>query len=341
MEELSRWSVRLESIHLLCSAIYGQSTSSMSSDNKHSTPLEKTGASIIDRLKQFGRGRSHERASDGQSTLVHGRRSRSSSAMSVPRSTSRSRADGPIVSTGRGGAGNLIPKGSESHEPIDEPRGREPVSTSERVTHSGRGGAGNIRSPSRDPEVRKREAQESAAEAAVVHEHAAHDTGVHSTGRGGWGNISRSRSPAPNHEHVPLVSSGRGGAGNVHPVGALPDGHEIAEEDAQVLAEHKAHEEGVVHSTGRGGDGNILPGTPVVPPSEHLSQQHATSELEAHAHSTGRGGAGNIVDPSVSEEKEEKERGRSEHHTHGGLLGKIGEFVKHGSKSRERSVDKA
>ncbi|KZO98687.1 hypothetical protein CALVIDRAFT_478337 [Calocera viscosa TUFC12733] len=244
-------------------------------------------------------------------------------------SRSRSRTREGLVSTGRGGAGNMVPKGSEALQPGDEHRGREVNSTSERITHSGRGGAGNIRSPSRDPEVRKHEAEETAADAAVVHDHAAHDTGVHSSGRGGWGNISRSKSPAPNR--VPMVSSGRGGAGNVHAPGELPDGHAIAEEDASIIASHKAAEHGAIHSTGRGGDGNIIPGTPTVPESEHAEQLHAVEELEHNPHSTGRGGAGNIVG--------DEERGRTDHH-HGGLLGKIGDFVKSASKSRERSVDK-
>ncbi|KZT51208.1 hypothetical protein CALCODRAFT_148054 [Calocera cornea HHB12733] len=326
----------------------------MSSDSQP-PPLGRTtsgSGSLIERLKSFGRGRRDERGevdcgTDGQSTLVHGGQSRSSSGasdgpvlthfprfhqhtvMDAARSRSRSRTR-DLVSTGRGGAGNIVPKSAETVEGVDEPRGRELTSTSDRITHSGRGGAGNIRSPSRDPEARKAEAAESAAEAAVVHDHAAHDTGVHSSGRGGWGNISRSRSPAPNR--VPLVSSGRGGAGNVHAAGELPDGHAIAEEDAGVIASHKAHEHGVIHSTGRGGDGNIVPGTPVVPEGEHAEQVHATEELEHHPHSTGRGGAGNIVG-------EDEPRGRTEH-THGGLLHKIGDFVKNASKSRERSVDK-
>ncbi|EJT99166.1 hypothetical protein DACRYDRAFT_23786 [Dacryopinax primogenitus] len=243
------------------------------------------------------------------------------------RSRSRTRPDGPVVSTGRGGAGNMVPKSQESLEQVDEPRGRNPISTSERITHSGRGGAGNIRSPSRDPEARKREAAENAAEAAIVTEHAAKDTGVHSSGRGGWGNISRSKSPAANR--IPLVSSGRGGAGNVHAVGELPDGHAIAEEDSHVIADHKVHEHGIIHSTGRGGGGNILTGDPVVPGSEHTEQVHATSDLEHHAHSTGRGGAGNII-------PDEEERGRPAEHHHGSLLHKFGDFVKGSSKSRER-----
>ncbi len=44
----------------------------------------------------------------------------------------------------------------------------------------------------------------------------------HSSGRGGLGNINRSRSRDPHN--VPLVhSSGRGGVGNIHPGAKSPD----------------------------------------------------------------------------------------------------------------------
>ncbi|KAJ3732842.1 hypothetical protein DFJ43DRAFT_1071648 [Lentinula guzmanii] len=76
-------------------------------------------------------------------------------------------------------------------------RGREPAVNPDKVVSTGRGGAGNIRSPSRDigshphapvyPDPRQEELIRAEA----------NREGVHSTGRGGLGNMSRSRSRDP------------------------------------------------------------------------------------------------------------------------------------------------
>ncbi|KAJ3779049.1 hypothetical protein FB446DRAFT_712006 [Lentinula raphanica] len=77
-------------------------------------------------------------------------------------------------------------------------RGREPAVDPDRVISTGRGGAGNIRSPSRDvgshphhqvhPDPRQEE---------LIRAEAHREGAVHSTGRGGLGNMSRSRSRGP------------------------------------------------------------------------------------------------------------------------------------------------
>ncbi|KAJ3883934.1 hypothetical protein F5051DRAFT_390607 [Lentinula edodes] len=77
-------------------------------------------------------------------------------------------------------------------------RGREPAVHPDQVISTGRGGAGNIRSPSRDagsyshtpvgPDPRQEE---------LIRAEADREGAVHSTGRGGLGNMSRSRSRGP------------------------------------------------------------------------------------------------------------------------------------------------
>ena len=96
------------------------------------------------------------------------------------------------------------------------------------VTHSGRGGAGNIRSPSRDP-LNDRTAADADHERVVRALRDEERARAHSTGRGGVGNIARSRSrdpaaalasPGGNSQqlpaHAPSSTFGRGGAGNKH-----------------------------------------------------------------------------------------------------------------------------
>jgi hypothetical protein len=89
----------------------------------------------------------------------------------------------------------------------------------DKLYSTGRGGTGNIRSPSRDP---AKVDPTDAADHKVVHEHmVADESAPHSSGRGGLGNINRSRSREPhsttNSTSNPVHSSGRGGAGNIHP----------------------------------------------------------------------------------------------------------------------------
>ncbi|KAH9971545.1 hypothetical protein BGW80DRAFT_1460496 [Lactifluus volemus] len=205
-------------------------------------------------------------------------------------------------STGRGGAGNIrLP--SNERDPI-------PARDPDELISTGRGGAGNIRSPSRDPsrprsiadgaspsprrsssEVRGRPRSGYDQDRISIIS-AEHDTGVHSSGRGGAGNmvrsspsVSRSRSREPAH------TTGRGGYGNAYLGEPLEKG--ILEVDEYERAAH-AHPPGV-HSTGRGGVGNL---TLEQPSTEGAVHPHGADHPHAsHSHdytSTGRGGTGNI-----------------------------------------------
>ncbi|KAN0139328.1 hypothetical protein V8E53_002829 [Lactarius tabidus] len=111
-----------------------------------------------------------------------------------------------VISTGRGGLGNITRPDSKSRS-----RSRDPVNS------SGRGGAGNLYIG--DPvENRILEVEENER---AAHQHPA---GMHSTGRGGVANLTPEGVPyieklGPNHPHATHnhdhESSGRGGAGNI------------------------------------------------------------------------------------------------------------------------------
>lgn len=126
-----------------------------------------------------------------------------------------------------------------------------------------------------------------------------------SSGRGGAGNISRSRSRTPGKffgstPDSPRHSTGRGGAGNIT---GGPDGESV--DEAELYRAHHEHDGMCVahpsssklmsadrrptcrHSTGRGGRANLT--DLHSPPPEAPPHQHA--EFEA----IGRGGAGNMV----------------------------------------------
>ncbi|KAF8126150.1 hypothetical protein EV363DRAFT_595678 [Boletus edulis] len=202
-------------------------------------------------------------------------------------SRSLSRGRDTFKSSGRGGAGNIRNASlSRDERPTDGPddfshtRGREPVIHPDRVYSVGRGGAGNIRSPSRDA---YKDASETEYQAKLVREHAEATT-LHSSGRGGTGNISgsRSRSRGPAVVH----SSGRGGAGNIH-VGSSLKSEALDDEERM---QHVHHE--TTHSTGRGGVANITAAHE--PDIERVT--HHLGDLE----STGRGGVGNIRSRSAS-----------------------------------------
>jgi hypothetical protein len=188
------------------------------------------------------------------------------------------------LSTGRGGLGNIRQSStSRDTRPTAGPddfsptRGRElGIRGTDQVYATGRGGAGNMRSPSR--EVSDPSSPISEKEQKVIKDYlASHDAAPHSSGRGGLGNIDRSRSRDP---HTPVHSTGRGGAGNIH------TGHTISEavddEERKKLSVHH----GGVHSTGRGGAANFTATTePAVEHHHHKANPHE---------STGRGGVGNI-----------------------------------------------
>ncbi|KDQ49666.1 hypothetical protein JAAARDRAFT_143114 [Jaapia argillacea MUCL 33604] len=240
------------------------------------------------------------------------------------RSVSRGRE---FQSSGRGGAGNI--RRSESQDPStiapeELPRGREPApafSPTAKIVSVGRGGAGNFRSPSRDP---AKVGENHPQTASIISEHAANtaeyerelirasveakQNGVFSSGRGGAGNInksrSRSRGPAASISPHPFHSTGRGGAGNIKP----GDGVEIdLTEDHERQAHH--HDEGI-HSTGRGGLANM---TVLANPLPEEIPPHPAHEVV----SSGRGGAGNIRsrsasrDPSQARSPSREPNGRS------------------------------
>ncbi|KAF9218838.1 hypothetical protein BS17DRAFT_790517 [Gyrodon lividus] len=214
------------------------------------------------------------------------------------RSLSRGRE--AFHSSGRGGIGN-IRRSSQSRDtrPIDGPddfsptRGREPAVHSDRIISVGRGGAGNIRSPSRDAfrdrskthAISENTLAETEYEAKLLREHAEATT-VHSSGRGGAGNISGSRSRSRGPAAVVMHSTGRGGAGNIH------SGDSVKPDllDQQERRQHPHHEG--IHSTGRGGVANITGAHQ--PDIERVD--HRLGDFE----SSGRGGAGNIRSRSAS-----------------------------------------
>jgi len=210
---------------------------------------------------------------------------------------SQSRGREPFLSTGRGGLGNIRQTSlSRDTRPGVGPddfsitRGREPVPHQQQqnqVFSTGRGGAGNLRSPSRDPNSTGR-VEPDAAEQEVIREYvASHEGAVHSSGRGGLGNITRSRSRDPSATPNLVYSTGRGGAGNiVHGEGAQHVAENLDEEERIKLQ----HAHSGLHSTGRGGAANIT--ATQEPAVEHHAHGHTTPhEFE----STGRGGLGNIV----------------------------------------------
>ncbi|KAH6873492.1 hypothetical protein BKA70DRAFT_282827 [Coprinopsis sp. MPI-PUGE-AT-0042] len=197
---------------------------------------------------------------------------------------SRSRGRDLLQSTGRGGFGNIRQSSESRDRPADGPddfsatRGREPLANPTIMYSTGRGGAGNLRSPSRDasrgPDARERE---------VIKEYnQTHGDGPVSVGRGGLGNMSRSRSrdPAGGNRGV---STGRGGAGNIH---AHEGGYNVNALDEAERKKHEVPAEGF-HSTGRGGFANITE-------SHEPDVERPAVHHNAAYHSSGRGGAGNI-----------------------------------------------
>jgi len=184
-------------------------------------------------------------------------------------------------------------------------RGREVDVNPTKVYSTGRGGAGNIRSPSRDPvDSQKQSSREREREREIIrnHDEQALDQ-PHSSGRGGFGNISgsrsRSRDAASKVSSGPVHSTGRGGAGNIV-------AGDIKGIDASDYADRKLHTHSEEpHSTGRGGLANVTAAQN--PGVEHHVNVGAN-------YSSGRGGVGNIRNSSASRER------------HGGLGG-IGGLV--------------
>ncbi|KAH7909278.1 hypothetical protein BJ138DRAFT_1136676 [Hygrophoropsis aurantiaca] len=228
---------------------------------------------------------------------------------------SLSRGRDAFHSSGRGGIGNIRrsslsrdPRPADGPDDFSPARGREPAVNPERVFSVGRGGAGNFRSPSQD--IPSKEHPQTAS---IISEHAtaqadyeaqlrkqhAEANQVRSSGRGGMGNISgsrsRSRGPSP-----AVHSTGRGGAGNI----LYGDGVNADILDHDERRKH-VHAEGI-HSTGRGGLANLTlsPG-----PDIEVPAHRARSEFE----SSGRGGAGNIRSRSASRDPSGRTPSREKH----------------------------
>jgi len=233
--------------------------------------------------------------------------------MSTPeRSSSRGRV--VVQSSGRGGSGNIRSPSKDpeqrGHGPEDysDTRGRDPVPSRDpdEVTSTGRGGRGNVRSPSRDAsrgpsagierspvrsELRGRGYDRdmiSVIDSTI-------DAGVHSTGRGGVGNMygSRPNSTSRSRSRDPAHTTGRGGVGNILSGG--PSEKIIQEQDETERATHL--QPPGIHSVGRGGLANLTRGKP--PRTEDPVNPHSANHPHAtHTHdyeSTGRGGTGNII----------------------------------------------
>lgn len=81
---------------------------------------------------------------------------------------------------------------------------------------SGRGGAGNVRSPSRDPLDRKKVAEAQERETKMQEEYRQHDLkALHSTGRGGAGNIAAEEERGRGRAGDGANSNGGGGVSGV------------------------------------------------------------------------------------------------------------------------------
>ncbi|KAG8819730.1 hypothetical protein FRC17_010345 [Serendipita sp. 399] len=206
-------------------------------------------------------------------------------------SRSRSRGREAYISSGRGGAGNIRPASREAEirgkgpDDFSPTRGREMPTISDHVTHTGRGGAANVRSASKDAAGER-------AYVAEVNQHAKEyinpDAPI-SSGRGGYGNIDRSRSrskePSASKERGHVHTYGHGGAGNVAP-GTHTNLGAVEEDEARAY-----QQSGGIHSTGRGGAANIT--------AQNTSYKADTDEAAEHhkapvVHSSGRGGYGNM-----------------------------------------------
>ncbi|WVO16662.1 hypothetical protein L204_104342 [Cryptococcus depauperatus] len=260
----------------------------------------------------------------------------------------RGRQPGHVVSTGRGGAGNLV-----SHVATDVDmtpgveRGRE-LSPQALGDHA--------------------DAKEEALQEKLISDARGRQAdGPISTGRGGVGNISRSRSRSQarteggregsalglgrrtTHE---MTHGGRGGFGNILEERDSVDAEKQAAHDAyeaDVLAKHNTAEATHPHAyaTGKGGLGNVHTPAPGEPDLGQLSLEER-EEKEAHAkiHAgekdhwvpAGRGGAGNMYRARSDQSPAGDERGRDAHK--GGVLGTVLRSISRAT-GREKSSDQA
>ncbi|KAI0341542.1 hypothetical protein BDW22DRAFT_314331 [Trametopsis cervina] len=237
------------------------------------------------------------------------------------------------TSTGRGGIGNIypVPLSPSAPDPENDESppglpGRElETDTDDRARSVGRGGVGNIRSGSRAraaslvPEgfpqtqsiVSENHASTAAYERQVI-EDATKAKVVRSSGRGGAGNISgsRSRSRGPSkldsylasHDTEGIHSTGRGGAASLT--------------DRQSPApEARTPQEGDFELTGRGGRGNIHSRSTSRESRRSVSRDRLSKIWKKVAH--GGGGAGDTTAPhpyprDIEETQEPRAAGSSE-----------------------------
>ncbi|KAI9636301.1 uncharacterized protein MKK02DRAFT_45005 [Dioszegia hungarica] len=273
-----------------------------------------------------------------------------------------------VVSTGRGGAGNLMRSPSRGLEPEIAPgseRGREATQrdlSGDRAVRSGRGGAGNIRSPSRDPTTRiaEEENEKTIQERLINEERGRKGESPFSTGRGGAGNFSRDKSRSrsavrgeaaaavtPSKEAVHGHATGRGGWGNVREERESVDLEKEAAArryEAGIAAQHRADDAGKVHSSGKGGFGNMTSKT--LTPEEfsklNLEEQEAFKRISAQStpqYATGgRGGAGNYHTRDRDNLAVDGERGRDSKSGSGGI---VGNFMRSLSRAKGGSNERA
>ncbi|PWN96933.1 hypothetical protein FA09DRAFT_330993 [Tilletiopsis washingtonensis] len=131
-----------------------------------------------------------------------------------PSSTERGRD--AVISSGRGGAGNMTR--SPSRDAAAAREGQEhaaQVQYAKKQTFvaGGRGGVGNVRSPSRDPKDRVKMQAEEEKEASIQAQAIAKERqNPHTTGRGGAGNVKRESSTERGADDRGRSSGGVGAA---------------------------------------------------------------------------------------------------------------------------------
>lgn len=291
--------------------------------------------------RSVSRGRECAVAPSGRGGLGNVRRSSASrdagaNGLELPRG--REAHPGDKISTGRGGAGNMIRSPSRDIEP--ESHGHvNSANIAPKGLSTGRGGAGNIRSASssRDARVGPEHSQtslilsehaKSAAEyeREVLQRHAEARKDVQVSGRGGLGNIAKSRSRSRSQGPA-FHSSGRGGVGNIQHGTGDPEDADIQDDEERLK---HTHPDGI-HSTGRGGLANI---THAHGPNVEVVHHH-----EGLFESSGRGGAGNIRDRSTS--REPGRRSSSKEHPIAHLWNKVTHTHPHVSTEDPDSIQEA
>jgi len=228
---------------------------SVQGPNQSRSPSRKLRESFSEQISdiktRLSRALSSERGHDGSGQYT----TQLEETKTAERSLSRGRD--PVQSFGRGGFGNMRPsstsRGPEDRESLERGRGANRISTSDGVE-------------------------------SVPEDHSLLHSANHSTGRGGYANITEIHSPDieppvhvthPEHERV---STGRGGVGNIRDrskskVRDQPDPH----------ARHP-HLEAEVFSSGRGGAGNIRSRSQSKPPKDEKAHDTHKSGVEGILH---------------------------------------------------------